>query len=199
MLTSDFPLIRRLAGDISLVILILAIIGYFTFKNYKFSRERENAEVLAKELNEMIQGKSESDRKVISDIFQRQFETVDRFAELRYEYDDNKRLSAVYKKEIERMLRDMEPDSEEIERLKNYVNEHRDNIIKRFETEFPGLQSYYYTMFLYASLGLSARSMSVLFNISVETIYNRKSRLKSKISADPNRDSNEFLTVLNAA
>ncbi|MCM1021990.1 MAG: hypothetical protein NC343_06870 [Muribaculum sp.] len=93
----------------------------------------------------------------------------------------------------------MEPDSEEIEQLKRYVNEHRDNIIKRFKAEFPGLQPYYYTLFLYASLGLSARSMSVLFNISVETIYNRKSRLKSKISNDSGRGRNEYLTVLNAA
>ncbi|MCM1021989.1 MAG: hypothetical protein NC343_06865 [Muribaculum sp.] len=63
MVTSGEPLLRRLAGDISLVILILVIIGYVIYNNYKFYKERENTEVLAKELNEMLTKKTNRTKK----------------------------------------------------------------------------------------------------------------------------------------
>ena len=145
--------------------------------------------------NSIVEKKHAEDQKIINDIFRRQFSAIDRLAAIRYEAADEKTLSKNYAREAARMVRELEPNSSEIARLKQYIDSTRGNLITRFETAFPDLSGYYYPLFLYTAIGLSPRAMSVLFDLPVETIYNRKSRLKNIISTADTPDRADFLAA----
>ena len=53
----------------------------------------------------------------------------------------------------------------------------------RLDQEFPQLSKTERLIFMYAVIGLSPRAMSVLLDISIESVYNRKSRLKAKLKS----------------
>lgn len=195
VIPDDNPIIRHLVADITIVLLFGAIIYAYIYMSKQQLDQKESIASLTTEMNSIIDKKHAEDQKIINDIFRRQFSTIDRLAAIRYEAADEKTLSKNYAREAARMVRELEPNSSEMARLKQYIDSTRGNLITRFEAAFPDLSGYYYPLFLYTAIGLSPRAMSVLFDLPVETIYNRKSRLKNIISAADTPDRADFLAA----
>lgn len=195
VIPDDNPIIRHLVADITIVLLFGAIIYAYIYMSKQQLDQKESIASLTSEMNSIIDKKHAEDQKIINDIFRRQFSTIDRLAAIRYEAADEKTLSKNYAREAARMVRELEPNSSEMARLKQYIDSTRGNLITRFEEAFPDLSGYYYPLFLYTAIGLSPRAMSVLFDLPVETIYNRKSRLKNIISAADTPDRADFLAA----
>lgn len=190
------PVIRHLIADVTIALLFGLIVYGYIYLSKRDLEQRENIETLTAEISSIMDKKESVDREVLNRIFKRQFAAVDRLAAVRYESADEKTLNKNYAREAKRMISEIEPNSAEMAELKQYIDSTRDNLITRFENSFPNLNPYYYQLFLYTAIGLSPRAMSVLFDIPVETIYNRKSRLKNIISSANAGASPKFLEAI---
>lgn len=196
LIPDDNPEIRKLIADITVGLLFCLISYSYYYLTNKHITQQESIESLTAEISSIMDKKESVDREVLNRIFRRQFAAVDRLAAVRYESADEKTLNKNYAREAKRMISELEPNSAEMAELKQYIDSTRDNLITRFEESFPNLNPYYYQLFLYTSIGLSPRAMSVLFDIPVETIYNRKSRLKNIISSANADASPKFLEAI---
>lgn len=196
LIPNDNPEIRKLIADITVGLLFCLISYSYYYLTNKHITQQESIESLTAEITSIMDKKESVDREVLNRIFKRQFAAVDRLAAVRYESTDEKTLNKNYAREAKRMISELEPNSAEMAELKQYIDSTRDNLISRFEKSFPNLNPYYYQLFLYTAIGLSPRAMSVLFDIPVETIYNRKSRLKSIISSANADASPKFLEAI---
>lgn len=196
LIPNDNPEIRKLIADITVGLLFCLISYSYYYLTNKHITQQESIESLTAEITSIMDKKESVDREVLNRIFKRQFAAVDRLAAVRYESTDEKTLNKNYAREAKRMISELEPNSAEMAELKQYINSTRDNLITRFEESFPNLNPYYYQLFLYTAIGLSPRAMSVLFDIPVETIYNRKSRLKNIISSANADASPKFLEAI---
>lgn len=192
----DNPVIRHMIADVTIALLFGLIVYGYIYLSKRDLEQRENIETLTAEISSIMAKKESVDREVLNRIFRRQFAAVDRLAAVRYESADEKALNKNYAREARRMISELEPNSAEMAELKQYIDSTRDNLISRFENSFPNLNPYYYQLFLYTAIGLSPRAMSVLFDIPVETIYNRKSRLKNIISSANADASPKFLEAI---
>lgn len=190
------PVIRHLIADVTIALLFGLIVYSYIYLSKRDLEQRENIETLTAEISNIMAKKESVDREVLNRIFRRQFAAVDRLAAVRYESADEKTLNKNYAREARRMISELEPNSAEMAELKQYIDSTRDNLISRFENSFPNLNPYYYQLFLYTAIGLSPRAMSVLFDIPVETIYNRKSRLKNIITSANADASPKFLEAI---
>lgn len=196
LIPNDNPEIRKLIADITVGLLFCLISYSYYYLTNKHITQQESIESLTAEITSIMDKKESVDREVLNRIFKRQFAAVDRLAAVRYESTDEKTLNKNYAREAKRMISELEPNSAEMAELKQYIDSTRDNLITRFENSFPNLNPYYYQLFLYTAIGLSPRAMSVLFDIPVETIYNRKSRLKNIISSANADASPKFLEAI---
>lgn len=188
--------IRKLIADITVGLLFCLIAYSYYYLTNKHITQQESIESLTAEISSIMAKKESIDGDTLKRIFRRQFAAVDRLAAVRYESADEKTINKNYAREAKRMISELEPNSAEMAELKQYIDSTRDNLISRFEGSFPNLNPYYYQLFLYTAIGLSPRAMSVLFDIPVETIYNRKSRLKNIISSANADASPKFLEAI---
>ncbi len=177
------------------ITLLLAVVGFIIFLVYNVgasAQERESAQIVVENMQQIMEADNERNRAVVAYLFRRQFEAVDRFAAMRYECADDRKLSANYGREALKLVKSLAPDSDELAKLEEYINSQRDNLMVRLDEVFPQLTTTERVIFMYAVIGLSPRAMSVLLDMNIETIYNRKSRLKTKLKSGPA----EFVEVL---
>ena len=82
-------------------------------------------------------------------------------------------------------------DSAVIEDLEAYANKYNNDVISKFNSEFPTLSDSQRKLFLYEVLGFSTTSICTILDISDSQLYNRKARLK-KIIEESNANFKEL-------
>lgn len=72
-------------------------------------------------------------------------------------------------------------------KMEQAVNDCRDNILVKVKENWPEIKPEDYQLLVYLASGLSTRTISLLIGESVDVVYKRKSRLKSrlKVSVEP--------------
>jgi len=173
----------------SFIIIIMLFVGisvvYMFRKKLQAEKIRQeniikNAECLKGDLLRQLET-----NKMISEslktVFKQKYSIVDKFCAAYYESQgiglEKKRIVS----EVEQIIKDFSNDTARLEELEAYVDEYTEGACSSFKEDFPNLKDEDYRLFLYLLLGFSARSISLFFNEKIEVIYNRKSRLKSKI------------------
>ncbi len=71
--------------------------------------------------------------------------------------------------------------SDAFPKMEQAVNDCRDNLLAKVRDTYPAIKSDDYQLLVYISAGLSTRTISLLIGESVDVIYKRKSRLKSRM------------------
>lgn len=79
--------------------------------------------------------------------------------------------------------------------MQHIVNECRNGLLEKLSTEYPAIKDCDYRLAVYIACGLSARTISLLMDESVEVIYKRKSRLKGKITEAGLPSATEILSI----
>ena len=87
-------------------------------------------------------------------------------------------------------------DSSTIEKMEQLVNAHLNNLMYDFRSDYPLLKEDDYKLFLYFVSGFSPRAISILLQVKIDIIYNRKSSLKRKISNNHNINVEKYLAYL---
>ncbi|MBD5267633.1 MAG: hypothetical protein HDS41_05555 [Bacteroides sp.] len=67
--------------------------------------------------------------------------------------------------------------------IEEHVNKYKDNVVAKFRSDFPGLPERDYSLFVYLAAGFSRQAIAFLMDDPVESISNRKSRLKKRIAS----------------
>ncbi len=88
-------------------------------------------------------------------------------------------------------------NGEKVKELETYVDKVHDNLMSNFRRDFPYLKEADYFLFLCSILGVSSVSISLLLKgSSVSSVYNRKGRLKKRISQSSSPLAQRYLLML---
>ncbi|MDE6269575.1 MAG: hypothetical protein K2M12_01805, partial [Muribaculaceae bacterium] len=88
---------------------------------------------------------------------------------------ERKAIADKVKSEIEAVRTDSFSEMEKT------VNDCRNNILTKVKTSYPDIKPADYQLLVYIASGLSTRTISLLLGESVDVVYKRKSRLKSRL------------------
>ena len=126
-------------------------------------------------------------------ILENRFGFVDSLCQTYYETHgtktERKAIVDKVKNEIESIR------TESFYQMEQTVNDCRDNIILKVRNIYPDLKPTDYQLLVYLACGFSSRSISLLLGETVEIVYKRKSRLKSRLKEKMERNYPEILSV----
>lgn len=115
----------------------------------------------------------------IHGLLDNRFALVDSLCQTYYETQGTK---AERKAIIEKVKSEIEAlRSDSFAEMESAVNDCRDNLLLKVKKLYPGIKSEEYQLLVYLAGGLSIRTISLLLGETVEVIYKRKSRLKSRM------------------
>ena len=113
-------------------------------------------------------------------LLENRFALIDSLCQTYYETQgtkaERKAIIDKVKSEIESVRTDSFPQMEQA------VNDCRDNLLVIVKENYPDIKHEDYQLLVYLTSGLSSRSISLLLGESVNIIYKRKSRLKSRLT-----------------
>lgn len=111
-------------------------------------------------------------------MLESRFTLIDSLCQTYYESQGTKTERKAIVEKVRREIESLGSDSfSEMERT---VNDCRDNLLERVRKEYPAISADDYRLLVYLASGLSTRTISLLLGESVEVVYKRKSRLKSR-------------------
>lgn len=112
-------------------------------------------------------------------LLDNRFALIDSLCQTYYESQgtktERKAIIDKVKSEIESVRSDSFPEMEQA------VNDCRDNLLVRVKAGYPDIKEADYRLLVYLASGLSTRTISLLLGETVDVIYKRKSRLKSRL------------------
>lgn len=126
-------------------------------------------------------------------LLENRFALIDSLCQTYYETQGTK---AERKAIIDRVKNEIEAvKSDSLVKMEQTVNDCRDNMLLKVKNIYPDIKPENYQLLVYLTSGLSSRSISLLLGESVDTIYKRKSRLKSRLKENVAPVYPEILSV----
>ena len=112
-------------------------------------------------------------------MLENRFTLIDSLCQTYYESQGTKTERKAIVEKVRHEIEALGSDSfHEMERT---VNDCRDNMLERVRKESPAISADDYRLLVYLASRLSTRTISLLLGESVEVVYKRKSRLKSRV------------------
>lgn len=112
-------------------------------------------------------------------MLESRFTLIDSLCQTYYESQGTKTERKAIVEKVRREIESLGSDSfSEMERT---VNDCRDDLLERVRKDYPAISTDDYRLLVYLASGLSTRTISLLLGESVEVVYKRKSRLKSRL------------------
>lgn len=135
-------------------------------------------------------------QSVIDDLFKQQFKFIDKLCSLYYEFHGTANEQHKIYAFVMTIVSGLSSDKKKFRELENFVNTYRGNLMFHFRETFPEMKESDCMLYLYSVVGFSARTISVFINEKLDIVYNRKSRLKQKISRSSTSEKDIFLAYL---
>ncbi len=178
-----------------LIIIIILLVSrqIIVSKKQEINRYIDIAQNLENSLFEQkrdMQNMAADMNREISSLFVKQFDLFDKLCSTYYDTVDIKKekehLFMLIKGEISKLQK----DKRSIMQLEEIVNKHKNNIMAVTRKSIPDLSEHDYQLLCFLYAGFSAKAISVFTADTVSSIYNKKSRLKAKLSKSdmPNKE-----------
>lgn len=87
-------------------------------------------------------------------------------------------------------------DSDFLRNVESDIDNYMDGLYSSFKNDFPQMKEDNLKLFLYYCLGFSPRTISILLDLDMDVIYNKKSRLRAKIKGSSSSRRDEYLNAL---
>lgn len=172
---------------VGVVAALMALWFYRRKKKMAFEREAElvaEASALAREL-ENARNDSKPVDDCLKNILANYYTELDRLCgKYMNAVDPADRKSNVPDK-VESLLKELGRDEATRRSLIDALNVSFDNIIEKFDADFPKIGENERLVFIYGLLGLSPKSIAVVHSLNLGSVYSYRSRLKKKIDALP--------------
>ncbi len=130
----------------------------------------------------------------IQALFSQQFSVIDELCNVYFETKDTKAEKDRIYKEVLKQINDI--GTNKVSQLEVIVNTYRNQIMRDFRKDFPNLNSDIYQFAIYQFSGFSSRAISIFMNEKIENVYNKKSRLKSRIQKSDVPRKEEYLSLM---
>lgn len=152
------------------------------------------------EINRQLQESKKDDypalKKKYLSLYRSKFETIGALCE---QYSTSHDLvnaeSSIYRKVVS-LVDDFKNDCQNKEKFEAMLDEDLDGIMSNLRTEMPGLKEMDYMIFSLFVIGFDVTTMSHILDVSMNTIYIRKSRIKQYINNLNPAHQSQFLEIL---
>lgn len=182
---------------ISIFIFLCLILVIITLR-VKYKKEISKKQLFVNELEDII-NKSEREKStataLIKEMFGSRFYILKESGEIFYRYNDTQKARKHIGDLVARMIEELGINGNKLNLLEEEINKTYDNIMIDFRYSFPELKEKDYAIFMYSILGFPASMISLLLKEGkIESIYNRKKYLKTRIKKHEQKD--KFLIYL---
>lgn len=175
---------RQLYTAIALIVLIISI-GVIVWMRQRIKMQALQRDALLAEASglkcQIVATREDVDRlqSKLHGLLENRFALIDSLCQTYYESQgtktERKAIIDKVKSEIEAVRADSFAGMEQA------VNDCRDNVLVRVKECYPDIKPDDYRLLVYLAGGLSTRAISLLLGESVDVVYKRKSRLKSRL------------------
>lgn len=191
---------NRTRFSIIIVILLLAVIIGSSFGIRFYIKQRRKIArnmVIADELRVILKATEENVSDTIDKLLAKQFCDIDALIKKYYEISDKQELRKQISKAVENIIDSLSNRTDKIKTIEDQINNTRNNILSHFKSEFPSIKDADYMLFLYSILGFSSNAIVILLKEeNIESVYNRKARLKTKIKRSGSPNADKYLKYL---
>ena len=181
-------------------VLVIIILVLFYKLRLKTLHARESDAIaqltkLSKNLNTASARLADANEKV-NNLFAARFATINNLCDEYYAcYDSGKEQRQIFDK-VKKLFAELSSDQTSYHDMIFYVNRYKDGLIDDLTEAFPKLKQSDIYLYIFCVLGFSSRSISILMSEKIEVVYNRKSRLKSRLGEAVNRNGLEFRSFI---
>ncbi len=180
---------RRERSVYAALIMMLVACGVILWQRHRLNVRKEHEERLVSEAHSLREGMlthrrtcSELESKLMSMLSTR-FNVIDGLCETYYESQGTQIERKAIANKVKSQIDDLKTDSGIFSEMERCVNDCRSGMLELLKKEWPDIKPEDYRLIVYIACNLSARSVALLIGESVDVVYKRKSRLKSKLAA----------------
>ncbi|MCM1094602.1 MAG: hypothetical protein NC421_11675 [Lachnospiraceae bacterium] len=131
----------------------------------------------------------------LSDILAVHFNVIDELCQTYYESQGTKIERKAIVDKVKEQIAALKADENVFAKMELCVDRCRKGLLSHLKEEYPSIKPDEYRMMVYLASNLSSRSIALLIGESIDVVYKRKSRLKSKLSSLELPHSELFLSI----
>lgn len=181
-----------LIGSILLTIVII-LAGASAYIIRRLNERIERNVLAAHQMEEAYQVLKNSNVNLLSS----KFTFLDSLCQIVFENSETALARRKISGAVTDIINQLSGESAEFDELVDIVNSVHDDIYTKFKTDFPGLKDADYKLFLYTILGFSMNTIALLLGVEkVRSVYERKRRLKDRISSSCMTTASTYLDAL---
>lgn len=135
-------------------------------------------------------------RKEATSLIASRFTLIDDLLSEYYSYRDTKIEKEKLYAKVKKALDDFISDPDMIDTIEKKIDLNLDNLIHKFKKDFSNLSISNIQLYIYMVLNFSPPSIAILQNTTPETVYSRKSKLKSRIRKSGFDNSELYLSYI---
>lgn len=181
--------------------LLIILIVFFALRSIRLqNEEKERYLQYAAEIRLQLQKAKSEDypslKKRYLDLYKTRFETIGAIYEqcsLSTGMENAEHL--IYEK-VQSMVSDFRNEISDTEEFEAMLNADLDDVVLHLRNEIPRIRQVDVSMFCFMAIGFDVTTISHLMNVSMNTIYIRKSRLRQKIEELSPMHKEQFLQIL---
>lgn len=167
------------------IIVLLAATGIIVWMRQKMKLQSLQNDAL---LSEVSNFKSQIDathgdvdrlKSKLHGLLENRFILIDSLCQTYYEAQGTKSERNAIVEKVKGEIKSLRTES--FAQMEQAVNDCRDNLLVVVKRNYPEIKAEEYQLLVYLACGLSTRTLSLLIGESVDVIYKRKSRLKSRV------------------
>lgn len=186
---------------ILIAVSVLSIICFFAFRTYRKQKKqiKRNIEIAdnLKEILTLKESEMTKAKESINSLMNERFSEIDNWCQRCYESKAANNSEEKLSNLVESFIDDMSSRDEGVARLYEIANKNYNNVMERLHQALPGMKKADYLLFLYTLLGFSTSAIALfLREDKIDSVYNRKARLKRKLKTLDTDASSEFIGIL---
>ena len=189
-------LVILLSCALGLVFIVISVLWYVKKQNHIKEQYILYINEIRRQLGESKREDYPALKKKYMSLYKSKFELIGELCEQYiYSQDLVNAEKSIYKKVVS-LVDDFTSDYTNKEKFEAMLNEDLDNIMSNLRAEMPSLKEKDYMIFSFLVIGFDVTTISILLNITPNTIYIRKSRIKHQIMEQGPIHKEQFIEAM---
>lgn len=188
-------------ASISMALLFICLILWISLKRIRHQQEeKEKYLQYANEIRLQLEASKKDDypalKKRYVELYKSKFEMIGSLYEQYSLYYGKKNAEHSIYEKVADIVNSFSDDYINSKLMEEMLDDGLDGIMTNIRNEVPGLQEKDYIVFRLMAVGFDVTTISHLMNVTMNSVYIRKSRIKSRIEASSPEHKNQFLSIL---
>ncbi len=172
-------------------LLFLVLLGVIACQHQRIRIGRLRSDALIADADAMRKDVA----SMLSTLHRSRFNVIDELCETYYQSQGAPNERKVIAEKVKSQITDLKKCDGIYVDMVDSVNRCHDNLLEKLRGQWPAIKPEEYRLAVYLAANLSSRTIALLLDESINVVYKRKSRLKSKIEALSLPDSELFLSI----